>query len=203
MAFSTITEEEQAAMGVTGLSDTPELDTAAMQAKFDELGNAAIDCIQKIVTELQAETAAASIGAAAPTGITVSTNTLQAILNAIAAVAKEAKDKEHSHANKEVIDALSEDQKSKYDALVTILGSITALDEATLISSKLSIPTSFAVATYVTAFDITEKILAKVFPVGSCYIGFTSPATFLTGSTWTEVTDTGISDSYTVWKRTA
>lgn len=203
MAFSTITEKEQAAMGVTGLADTPELDTAAMQEKFDELGNAAINCIQKIVTELEAETAAASIGAAAPTGITVSTNTLQAILNAIAAVAKEAKDKEHSHANKDVIDALSAEQKAKYDTLVTILGTITALDEETLISSKLSIPTSFAVATYVTAFDITEKILAKVFPVGSCYIGATSPATFLLGSTWTEVTDTGISDSYTVWKRTA
>ena len=43
MAFTKITDEQQEAMGVTGLPDTPLLDTHDMQVKLDELDNAAID----------------------------------------------------------------------------------------------------------------------------------------------------------------
>lgn len=202
MAFTTITEEQQADMGVTGLPDTPQLDTADMQEKFDELGNAAIDWIQTHVTEIEAKAAAMSIGCAAPANVTVSEEKLQSVINAIARLAYNSSSSAHTHANKSVLDGISETLKGKYDNLATLIGSITAFDSTTLVSSELSIPSSAAVVAYVTAFDIAAKLLQKAYPVGSCYIGPVSPGSFL-GGTWVEVTDTGISDSYTVWKRTA
>lgn len=202
MAFTTITEDQQEAMGVTGLPDTPLLDTHDMQAKLDELGNAAIDWIQTFVEEIEAATAAASIGCTVPPGITVTEQKLQNIITAIARLAVSNNEKAHSHANKAVLDAITNTVKANYDNLVSVLGAVTGFDAETLIASALSIPSSQAVATYVEAYDIASKLLAKAYPVGSCYIGPSSPALFL-GGTWTEVTDTGLSPDYTVWKRTA
>lgn len=202
MAFSTITEEQQDAMGVTGLADTPSLDTNAMQAKFDELGNAAIDWIQTFVTEIEAATAAASIGCTLPPNLPVTEPKLQNIITAIARLTVSNNEKSHNHSNKAALDAITDTVKAKYDNLVSILGDVTGFDAETLIASSLSIPSSQAVATYVEAYDIASKLLAKAYPVGSCYIGPSSPALFL-GGTWTEVTDTGLSPDYTVWKRTA
>ena len=202
MAFSTITEEQQESMGVTGLPDTPALDTHDMQAKFDELGNAAIDWLQAHVTELEASTAAASIGCEIPPDIPVSEKKIQNIIFAIARLAVSTNSSAHSHANKAVLDSISSDVKAKYDNLVSVLGDVTSFDSEVLVSSLLSVPSSYAVAAYVEAYDIAQKLLAKAYPVGSLYIGTTSPALFL-GGTWTEASDTGISSSYTVWKRTA
>jgi len=201
MSFTTITEDEQDEMGVTGLADTPALDTADMQAKFDELGNAAIDWIQTHVSELEASTAAASIGCAVPTGITASSTTVQAVIKAIAAIAVANNTNSHTHSNKSVLDAITETVKGTYDTLVSVLGTVTALDTSTLVSSQTSIPTSEAVATYLEAYDISEKLLDAAYPIGTCVIGATSPGTTM-GGTWSEVTDTGISTDYTVWKRT-
>lgn len=202
MAFSTITEDQQETMGVTGLPDTPRLDTHDMQAKIDELGNAAIDWIQKFVTEIEAATAAASIGCTVPPGISVTEAKLQNIITAIARLTVSNTEKSHSHVNKAVLDSITNNVKAAYDNLVSILGDVTGFDAETLIASALSIPSSQAVATYVEAYDIASKLLDKAYPVGSCYIGPSSPALFL-GGTWVEVTDTGLSPDYTVWKRTA
>jgi hypothetical protein len=202
MAFSTITPEQQAAIGVTGLPDTPELDTSAMQQKFDEKGDAAIDWIRTFVAELEADTAALDIGCSVPTGIQSSAAKLQSVINVIASLAKDASDKSHAHANKATLDAISSEVKSGYDALVSVLGTINALDTSELVPSETAIPTSYAVAQYILAVDISNKILQKVFPVGSVYIGPSSPATFVGGS-WTQVNDVGISASYVAWKRTA
>ncbi len=201
MAFTTITDEAQEEMGVSGLPDTPELDTSDMQAKFDELGNAAIDWIQTHVTELEATTAAASIGCVIPTEVTASSTTIQAVINAIARLAVSNTSKAHAHSNKTVLDGISENVKASYDSLVSILGSITAIDSATLVPSATSLPSSQAVATYISAYDISEKLLDIAYPIGTCVISATSPGTTI-GGTWTEVTDTGISSDYTVWKRT-
>ena len=200
MAFTTITEEQQEAMGVTGLPDTPLLDTHDMQVKLDELGNAAIDWIQTFVQELEAPTAPLSIGCTPPAGVVAAENTLQSVLIAIARYAVNANEKAHSHTNKAVLDGISATLKGKYDNLANLIGNITAFDSEGLIPSTLSIPSSQAVALYVQAFDIAGKLLTKAYPVGSCYIGPSSPSTFL-GGTWTEVTDTGLSSDYTVWKR--
>lgn len=202
MAFSTITEEQQAAKGVTNLPDTPSLDTHDMQAKFDELGNAAIDWIQTFVTEIEAATAAASIGCTVPPDIAVTEPKLQNIITAIARLTVSNNNKSHNHTNKAVLDAITDTVKAAYDSLASVLGNVTGFDSETLIASTLSVPSSQAVATYVEAYDIAAKLLAKAYPVGSCYIGSSSPALFL-GGTWVEVTDTGLSLEYTVWKRTA
>lgn len=202
MSFTTITEEQQSSMGVSGLPDTPELDTSDMQAKFDELGNAAIDLLQTHIAELEASNACSNIGCTAPTDITASEATLQSVLNAIARLTVNDHGNAHTHANKEVLDAITQAVKDTYDSIASVLGTVQTFDTDTLVSSALSIPSSKAVATYVTAFNIAQKLLAQVYPVGSIYIGSSSPAVFL-GGTWVEVTDTGLSSDYTTWKRTA
>lgn len=63
MAFTKITNVDTANKGVVGLPDTPGLSTAAMQAKFDELAtDVIIPKHNSLIDELEATTAAASIG---------------------------------------------------------------------------------------------------------------------------------------------
>ena len=63
MAFTKITGSDTAGKGVVGLPDTPGLSTAAMQAKFDELAtDVIIPKHNSLIDELEATTAAASIG---------------------------------------------------------------------------------------------------------------------------------------------
>ena len=202
MSFTTITEEQQSNMGVSGLPDTPELDTSDMQAKFDELGNAAIDLLQTHITELEASNACTNIGCTAPADIAASEATVQSVLNAIARLAVSNHGSAHTHANKEVLDAITQAVKDTYDSIASVFGTVQTFDTDTLVSSALSVPSSKAVATYVTAFNIAQKLLVQVYPVGSIYIGSSSPAVFL-GGTWVEVADTGLSSDYTTWKRTA
>ena len=79
MALTKITQEDTNNKGVIGLPDTPNLTTQAMQEKFDEL---ALDVIvpkhNGLIDELEAETAAASLGAVDPLG---EATTIQAMLN--------------------------------------------------------------------------------------------------------------------------
>lgn len=202
MAFSTITEEAQDAMGVTGLPDTPALDTHDIQVKFDELGNAAIDWIQTFIEELGQSSAAASIGCNIPPNISASEAKLQNVINAIARLTVSNNTASHTHANKAVLDTLTSDTKAGYDSIASIFSNIVSLDTETLVPSQTAVPSSYAVDNYIQAFDIAQKLLVQIYPVGSLHIGSTSPALFL-GGTWTEVSDTGISSEYTVWKRTA
>lgn len=66
MAFTNITEEAVAGLGVYGLPDTPELDTTAMQEKFDEYSWFLRDFINAHIEELEALEAANSVGAVIP-----------------------------------------------------------------------------------------------------------------------------------------
>jgi hypothetical protein len=79
MALTKITQEDTNNKGVIGLPDTPNLTTQAMQEKFDEL---ALDVIvpkhNGLIDELEAETAAASLGAVDTLG---EATTIQAMLN--------------------------------------------------------------------------------------------------------------------------
>lgn len=64
MAFTKILDSDVADKGVIGLPDTPNLSTQAMQEKFDEI---ALDVLKpkhnELIDELEASTAAASLGA--------------------------------------------------------------------------------------------------------------------------------------------
>lgn len=97
MAFTNITEEAVAGLGVYGLPDTPELDTTAMQEKFDEYSWFLKDFINSHITEIEAKEAAASLGAEIPTELSdiipegateeqiKALQNVQTVLNALAA----------------------------------------------------------------------------------------------------------------------
>lgn len=87
MSFTKIENTDLNGVGVIGLPDQPGLSAAAMQAKFEETARTVI--VPKhngLIDELEDTTAAASIGAVAPTGRTG--NTVQAILDDISAFEK-------------------------------------------------------------------------------------------------------------------
>jgi len=84
MAFTKIESTDLNGVGVIGLPDQPGLSAAAMQAKFEETARSVI--VPKhngLIDELEDTTAAASIGAVAPTGRTG--DTVQEILDDISA----------------------------------------------------------------------------------------------------------------------
>lgn len=82
MSFTNITDGELVGMGVTGLPDTPGLTTEAMQAQFDEYSVFLKDKFKGLIAELEATTAALSIGAAVPENITADGN-IQSILEGL------------------------------------------------------------------------------------------------------------------------
>lgn len=99
MSFTKITSNDTTGKGVTGLPDTPGLETLAMQKKFDELSiEVIIPKLNALVAELEAETAAASVGAKVPKGIEAVSN-VQSILERIAIIAADAIEKATSAKN--------------------------------------------------------------------------------------------------------
>lgn len=87
MAFAKISEQELGAVGVELLDDQPEMQPDAMKAKFEETAKQLLAPKHNtLVEQLEAETAAASLGAAVPTGLSGQTaKTVQAVLAALMA----------------------------------------------------------------------------------------------------------------------
>lgn len=87
MAFAKISEQELGAVGVELLDDQPEMQPDAMKAKFEETAKQLLAPKHNtLVEQLEAETAAASLGAAVPTGLSgQTTKTVQAVLAALMA----------------------------------------------------------------------------------------------------------------------
>ncbi len=84
MSFTTITSDDREDKGVTGLADTPGLDTEEMQERFDSLANLAIDTFNTHITELAGTDAAENIGATIPSSIAAGTEkTIQDVINSI------------------------------------------------------------------------------------------------------------------------
>lgn len=121
MAFTKITENDTINKGVIGLPDTPNLSTAEMQAKFEELSNdVIIPKFNNLVDELEAKSAAGNTGATIPSGINAVSENVQAVLNGIAEKAHtheksdaeltDAVTKAHEHSNKSVIDKFTENE---------------------------------------------------------------------------------------------
>lgn len=116
MGFTKIQNSDLNDIGVIGLPDTPGLSTAAMQAKFEETARDVI--IPKhngLIDELEDTPAAASLGAVAPTGRTVASNTVQGGLNKLSDDLKVVEDgmaeaiaDAHTHTNKAIIDKLDD-----------------------------------------------------------------------------------------------
>lgn len=199
MAFTHITDEARTGKGVTGLSDTPGLTTAALQEKFDELGNLAIDGTNKALDELESKYGASNIGAIVPSGISASEN-VQGILNAMAFTVNSMSSKSHQHANKAVLDGISQALKDGYDKVSNTFSDADTFDQ-TVEDSKTSVPSGAAVVSYLKGIDVKKIIVDIVYPVGSVYMSAMniSPSSVL-GGTW-ETINPGIASVF-AWKRT-
>ena len=191
--FTKITDDDRVGKGVTGLADTPELETTDMQMKFDELGNMGIDGINRLIDELASEdadkgTGASNIGVQVPEGI-VATANVQAVLNALAILVEANDGARHTHENKATLDAITAMVKSGYDRLVTLLTGITTLDAASLTNSAAAIPTSAAVLASLGTYTY-DNLKRAIFPVGSVVLNTTgvNPSQYI-GGTWTEIYD--------------
>jgi len=147
MAFSKITDAERIGKGVSGLSDTPNLETSEMQRKFDELGNMAVDGLNNLVDELSANTAASNIGIAIPEGVTASNN-VQSVVNALAREAGDNTALAHGHTNKSVLDLITATVKERYDHVSALFARITNVAQS-VSDDTAAVPTGHAIVNYV------------------------------------------------------
>lgn len=149
MAFTTITNADLVNKGVSSLADTPDMEASELKMRFDSLANLAIDKIKTIVTELEEETASISLGASVPTGVTAAKN-VQSILDALNMIVQQNAENRHNHLNKEILDTISEEDKTNYDNLVLRFSDIQSVEQA-IHDSDTEIPTSGAVVDYINA----------------------------------------------------
>lgn len=192
MAFTKITDEMRAGKGNVGQPDTPGVTTTEMQEIMDSLPNLALDFINTHIDELTATTAAANIGAEVPAGVTANEN-IQSVLSALAVIANESSSVKHTHANKSTIDAITDTVKEGYDSLVQTFDGIDEVQTA-ITNSNTALPTSAAVEAYVESYNINQKALAAVYPVGVVFSTTSNlnPSSLLGFGTWTEI---GAADS--------
>ena len=149
MAFTTITPADLVNKGVTSLPDTPDMEASELKMRFDSLANLAIDKIKTLVEELEDETASISLGASVPAGLTSAKN-VQAVINALNTIVQQNATERHSHSNMDVLDTITEDNKTSYDQTVLMLESVQSV-ETVVHDSDNEIPTSGAVVDYVNA----------------------------------------------------
>lgn len=147
MALQRINDADRINKGVTGLSDTPNMEASELQAKFDELGNMAIDAYNGTVDTLNSTNGALNIGAEVPEGLNASNNT-QSILNALARKTAHSDDFMHTHDNKTVLDTITESVKAAYDSIVSIFQDVTGITQV-VTDSVTDIPSGHAIINYV------------------------------------------------------
>lgn len=185
MSFTKITEADKEGKKNVGMPDTPQLNTSEMQELLDALPNLAIDSFNRLIDELEANTAAASIGATVPEGFEANEN-LQSVLNNMVLTLTSCNTAKHSHSNKETIDSITSSVKSGYDALVILLAGITGIQTVLSISDS-AIPTSKAVVDYCAGLNIDAKARQAAYPIGSVYSTTLSidPSQILGFGSWT------------------
>lgn len=109
MSFTKITEQELNSRGATTLPNQPQIAAQALKQEFDAPAKEIVaPKFNNLIDELEATTAAASIGMTAPTGRTG--NTIQAIVDDISSDISEAVADAHTHSNKTVLDKFGEEE---------------------------------------------------------------------------------------------
>lgn len=159
MSYTKVTDEQRTGKGVTGLPDIPQLSTADMQAKFDELGNEAIDALNNLIDELESQNGADSLGAKVPAGITAEPN-VGSILVAYGLLLNNLGSKAHVHANSNVLNSISAEVKQEYDRVASILNAINSFDNGVLDDAG-SIPTGHAIVSYVSRLGGGDMLKAR------------------------------------------
>ena len=201
MAFTKITDEERVGKGNVGQPDTPLLTTTQMQEQMDSLANLAIDGFNRHIDEISGEYGAQNIGMAHPANVTAANNVF-AIINAMAVILKTVQDDKHTHLNKTLLDALTDEDIQTINDLASVFGNIEAV-QTTISNSSTAVPTSSAVVSYVENHNYAQSILDTIYPIGAIYATTTVAPDTLFGSLncWTliETTSSGVK----IYRRTA
>lgn len=200
MAFTKIDEEIILHGGVTPLPDSPQLQPAALKAKFDEKGDAACNGFNNFVDEISNPTTGAiNIGVTVPDNITSVAN-VQALFNTLAVMAVASETDRHTHDNKSILDDIDVAYKAVLDDITTALNGITSVATSNLDpASTTELPTSSAVAGYFASRS--TDILNTVYPIGSAVLTKgANPHNLFGFGTWS---NEGTVGSLSAWSRTA
>lgn len=120
MAFTQITNTELNSRGATTLPNQPKISATALKQEFDAPAKEIVaPAVNRLITELEATTASASIGMVAPLGR--SGETAQAVVDKISLDLAylegsfgDVAEKAHTHENKEILDKFTEDNGDLY-----------------------------------------------------------------------------------------
>lgn len=123
MAFTKITNQELNSRGATTLPNQPKISATALKQEFDAPAkNIVAPKFNNLIDELEATTAAASLGAVAPTGRTG--ETVQAVIDDISddlatleAGVGPAIAEAHTHPNKDLLDTYTQTEANLADAV--------------------------------------------------------------------------------------
>ena len=202
MSFTRITNEDRTGKGNTGLPDTPLLTTTEMQEQMDSLPNLAIDKHNEFLDELEASTAAQSVGCVAPVGVTSTQDTVQSVITAMGSILSTTNTQKHTHDNKTSLDALTSELVTELTAIATMLSGISSVETA-LTNNAAAIPTSQAVYDFMNTADLKGNILNTIYPIGAVYqTTTTDPDTiFGTSGKWTLLSTS--SEGIKTYKRTS
>jgi len=123
MAFTKITTSDLNSRGATTLPNQPKISATALKQEFDAPAkNVVAPKVNNLIDELEATSAAASLGATAPTGR--SGNTVQAVMNKLSTDLKTVEDgmseaiqDAHTHDNKALLDTYEQTETDLADAV--------------------------------------------------------------------------------------
>ena len=187
--FSKVDKAKIAAAGVIPLPDSPQLQPSALKAKFDEKGDMALEAFNNHIDEISDTTGALNIGMRTPNGIVANPN-IQGNIDAIALIVLLNQASRHSHANKEVLDTISQDQVEDNSRISLLLHDITHVRNVITVAgaSNTDIPTTKAVSDFVHDYDYGALLLDIFYPVGAVYqsTSAVNPSGNMGGS-WTKI----------------
>lgn len=129
MAFTKITNAELNSRGATTLPNVPAIGATALKQEFDAPAKQVVaPKVNNLIDELQASTAAADLGAVAPTGRTGTS--VQSVLDSLSSDLGTAEAQSHAHPNKAVIDKFADDGTGlTYDG--NPVGAVTSVNSQT------------------------------------------------------------------------
>lgn len=145
MALTKITENDLFNKGNTGQPDVPNLTTAQMQHKLDELSlDVIVPKFNNLIDELEAAAASGSLGVLDGEDET----NIQALFDSIRTTLTSLTGNEHSHSNKDELDTITQTLLDNIDSVLLMLTGITAV-ASSVTDTPSKIPTCRAIVNYV------------------------------------------------------
>ena len=158
MAFDKITDADLVDKGVIGLPDVPNLNTAEMQEKFEEVcRDVIIPKFNALIDALVADTAAGTIGS--KTGLGGAETNIQQCLDSAKSAVLALEDIAHSHDNKTQLDTITSTLLANIDSVILLLSGITDVVD-TVTDSAALIPSCKAIVAYVSALGAGDMLKA-------------------------------------------